>query len=399
MQEVDGEGSLERDVHDALRWLYDNVALGQSALAARFPELSRLPKLEERGSRLRRILLNAIESLRPERRCPFGSLESRSYDVLTLRYVENRKIAEMARELSLSDRQVHRDLLRAEQALAALLRSHLQSSAQPTSDNRKDLLADELRALGAELISTELGRLLEEVRELVEPLAAGHGCQVCVRLDERAQQSTVLAAPSLLKLLLVQLISYALQAAAPGPVELVAHSGAQEVLLRLSFERRAEGGDRALKDCLALARAQGMNCSFELSGDSRATITLCCPLSRPRVALVVEDNPDAVLLYRRYLQPAGWQVQSIVDPRLTWEVAKRLKPDVIILDIMMPKMDGWTVLRALSRDDQTQRIPVIVCSVLQDEELSKSLGARRHLTKPVGQGELLAAICECTALR
>ena len=76
--------SITREqVHDGLSCLNDNVRLAQVELAARFPQVGAAATLDERANRLRTLLLQAIELLRPPRRFPFGSLESRSYDVLT----------------------------------------------------------------------------------------------------------------------------------------------------------------------------------------------------------------------------------------------------------------------------------------------------------------------------
>ena len=68
------------------------------------------------------------------------------------------------------------------------------------------------------------------------------------------------------------------------------------------------------------------------------------------------------------------------------------RPDLITLDVMMPSMDGWQVLRDLAQNPATQHIPVIVCSVLKEPELAFSLGARAYLKKPVDRLELLATL-------
>ncbi len=67
-------------------------------------------------------------------------------------------------------------------------------------------------------------------------------------------------------------------------------------------------------------------------------------------------------------------------------------PDLIILDVMMPTMDGWQVLRSLKQNPGTEKIPIIVCSVLKEPELAISLGARAYLKKPVDRLELLATL-------
>jgi len=114
------------------------------------------------------------------------------------------------------------------------------------------------------------------------------------------------------------------------------------------------------------------------------------PPGRP--VLVVDDDPDVISLFRRYLVEQGYQVIGATDAvealRLAWEV----HPYAITLDICLPDEDGWVVLRALKEDRVTRDIPVIICSVLQDEDTGFSLGASDYLTKPISQEDLLAAL-------
>lgn len=111
-----------------------------------------------------------------------------------------------------------------------------------------------------------------------------------------------------------------------------------------------------------------------------------------RTVLVVDDEPDVISLFRRYLEAEGYQVIGATDAvealRLAWEQ----HPYAITLDIHLADEDGWTVLRALKEDQATCNIPVIICSVVQDEDTGFSLGAADYLTKPIGQEELVAAL-------
>jgi len=113
----------EAEVHEALERLNDSVRLAQCSLVAALPQIAALEPLRQRAQKLRALLLEAIEALAPPRPVPFGSLESRAYDVLTLHYIERSSVVEIAEELSLSRRQVHRDLKQAEERLAQLLSS------------------------------------------------------------------------------------------------------------------------------------------------------------------------------------------------------------------------------------------------------------------------------------
>ncbi len=111
-----------------------------------------------------------------------------------------------------------------------------------------------------------------------------------------------------------------------------------------------------------------------------------------KVVLAIDDDPQVIALYERYLQPQGYQVVAVTDSVHAKERAKQLKPFAITLDIMMPGVDGWTVLTELKADPTTRDIPVIVCSIIEEQERGFSLGAADYLLKPILEDDLLNAL-------
>ena len=111
-----------------------------------------------------------------------------------------------------------------------------------------------------------------------------------------------------------------------------------------------------------------------------------------RVILAIDDDPQIISLYERYLQPKGFQVIGLNNPAKAKERAEELKPFAITLDIMMPGYDGWQVLTDLKSSPETRDIPVVVCSIVENEEKGFSLGAADYLVKPVLEDELLASL-------
>ena len=111
-----------------------------------------------------------------------------------------------------------------------------------------------------------------------------------------------------------------------------------------------------------------------------------------KIILAVDDDPQVISLYERYLQPQGYQVISITDPAKAKERAKQLNPYAITLDIMMPGYDGWSVLADLKSDPDTREIPVVICSIIEDQERGFSLGAADYLLKPILEEDLLGAL-------
>jgi CheY-like chemotaxis protein len=111
-----------------------------------------------------------------------------------------------------------------------------------------------------------------------------------------------------------------------------------------------------------------------------------------KVILCIDDDPQIINLYERYLKPQGYHVVPLVNPANAKDTIKRLKPYAITLDIMMPEIDGWQVLTDLKNDPETRDIPIIVCSIVEEEEKGFSMGASDYLVKPILQDDLLAAL-------
>jgi DNA-binding response OmpR family regulator len=109
-----------------------------------------------------------------------------------------------------------------------------------------------------------------------------------------------------------------------------------------------------------------------------------CATSGPQSAiLVIDDDPAVHDLLRRSLEKDGFRIESAGDGRSGIELAKRLRPVVIILDVMMPSMDGWAVLSALKADSATVDIPVIMMTIVDDKQMGFALGAADYFTKPI----------------
>jgi len=115
------------------------------------------------------------------------------------------------------------------------------------------------------------------------------------------------------------------------------------------------------------------------------------------VILAIDDDPQVISLYERFLQPQGYQVIALTDPTQAVERAREVKPFAITLDIMMPERDGWQVIHDLKSNPETHSIPVIICSIIEDEEKGFSLGAADYLVKPFLQEDLTNAIIRLNA--
>ena len=101
--------------------------------------------------------------------------------------------------------------------------------------------------------------------------------------------------------------------------------------------------------------------------------------------LVVDDEPDVLLLCRVNLEFEGYEVVEATDGEQAMEQARSESPDVVLLDVMMPRMDGWQVLTAMKDDEELEHIPVVMLTAKvqeHDQIRGWSRGAADYITKP-----------------
>ena len=108
--------------------------------------------------------------------------------------------------------------------------------------------------------------------------------------------------------------------------------------------------------------------------------------------LCIDDDPDVIEILRKYLIPEGYSIAGALSGDEGLEIAAKIKPALITLDIMMPKKDGWQVLRELKENPATRDIPVIIHSIVDNKPLAMSLGAVDAMMKPADPKHLLALV-------
>lgn len=99
--------------------------------------------------------------------------------------------------------------------------------------------------------------------------------------------------------------------------------------------------------------------------------------------LVIDDDPAVRDLLARYLTRSGFRAETAPDGKSGLHAAKILKPNAIVLDVMMPRMDGWEVINALKKDPEMATIPVIMLSMADNKQKGYAMGAACFLTKPI----------------
>ena len=111
-----------------------------------------------------------------------------------------------------------------------------------------------------------------------------------------------------------------------------------------------------------------------------------------KTILLVEDDLDSRTIYRMILEVRGYKVLQAEDGKTAVRLARAFRPDLILMDMEIPEIDGWEATRLLKADPRTASIPVIAVSAYaqaRDEARSKEVGCTCPLAKPIGPAQLV----------
>ncbi|HEX2037174.1 MAG TPA: response regulator [Chloroflexota bacterium] len=405
-------------VREVLRHLYDPSVMQAHPLAALL-----LPGRPPSATALRDTVTRAIQELRQAPGTP-PSAAHRRHQHLVLRYLEGYSLEETARRLMVSVRQARRDHAEAVSDLTALLWERYQQPPRPAPgpvpappkggpvEGAGDGLEAELARLqgAAEERPTEVAEILQETLSTLAGLAQRHG----VRFEPRVPPGLPPFAQNrvVLRQILLNLFMGAAGLAPAAPprqaqetrIEVSAAGEDGHIVLRLRF--LPPGGHRGdPPESPAAAEAQAALAVSrrlaELEGGTLQTVRdahgvwgldLPLPAAPAPTVLVIDDNPDVVRLFRRFLAGRDIRLTQATNAEAGLDLARKLRPDVVILDVLLPSQDGWEILHGLRAQPETAHVPVVVCSVLHEKTLALSLGADDFLAKPVSQHALVAAL-------
>ena len=135
--------------------------------------------------------------------------------------------------------------------------------------------------------------------------------------------------------------------------------------------------------------------AFTLGAKSSTQGTVGYPASRGQTLLLVEDNEDNRTIYCTVLRHHGYEVIEAQDGVRAVELARSEHPDLILMDISIPRMDGWEATRVLRGDPRTQAIPIIALTahaLADDRERATEVGFSSYLAKPIEPRLVVAEI-------
>jgi signal transduction histidine kinase len=154
--------------------------------------------------------------------------------------------------------------------------------------------------------------------------------------------------------------------------------------LELSPERQAEAREETETE-IALSEAESASfAAYQAGAEAEDEF-------KPLV-LIIEDDVDMANLLSETLVKVGYRTSIAVSGKIGLQVAREQDVSAVLLDVMMPGMDGWKVLQALKTDRRTAQIPVIVCSIVDNRPLGYRLGASHYFVKPVEPRQLTGVL-------
>lgn len=388
------------EVRCALAHLYDYAYLQNLPLAHRLAGSAATDGVT-RAQRLRRRLLDCLEQLRPEQVA--AGEETRSYAILTYRSLDGLSVPEIAAKLALSRRQAYREYARGVEAVASLIWEEANQAPYlapkplpagvPQESTRLVAAHVEVERLSGNMTieAVSLPEVVAQVTALLAPRIAQIGAEV----DVAVASVSVLADRTLLRQALLSFLSYALDSAGEqGTVTVAATQQLHQVLVELATYRHGTQATTSRRQGVGVVVAQklieAMGGHANLGPASENwQCTLLLPTRERNTVLVIDDNVELATLFQRYMAGHNLALVSAGNAEQGLALAAEYQPQLIMLDLMLPHVDGWEILQQLRRIPDLNETPIVICSVLNEPEVALAMGANDYVTKPLNQATLV----------
>jgi CheY-like chemotaxis protein len=388
------QDEFHQQVRDALHHLYDYPYLENHPLALRYwPQEGR--EGPGRAHRLSRLLLESIEDLNPPGQVTADTSQVRFYSLLAFRFIEERPLADIMHELSYSRSQFFREQQKAITMLASVLREKLPQQVPPATE-ASTLLDTEAERVLVQREDVDLVEVVRGVLKVVSHLAEQH--DVTLAYDLASGLPSFYGSRVLLRQVLLKGLSNLISQPGTRQVVVRMHCEGQLLIIELATkpgdatyqpDETADFRGPNMEPVQHLAEMMGGRWRGIAVDSEEYVYRFDFPVENEKTLLMIEDNEGLIRAFQGYLADYDYLVIGATTGDEALRLAHEVIPAAITLDIMMPSQDGWEILQALKSDPTTQSIPVIICSVLEDPELARSLGAEAYLQKPISQADLL----------
>ncbi|MBZ0285530.1 MAG: response regulator [Anaerolineae bacterium] len=375
--------SFVEQVKEALEKLYNFQALQENSLTRKFN--SQASDTRTTGAhQLRAQLIEAIETLNPGQNVAAHSSTARIYNLIYMHYIGRLTIQQAAWEVGVSLRQAYRDLRYGQELVSAVLwhklHTEVDSPQQVTSINA------ELTRLSDNTTVAALQEMLDSAVRPIQILADKYN--IAIQIEAPASPIMLTTNLVIAQQILTHVLSQIIQQVRPPSLNI-------QLLDNSHFMRMHYAVDGQSPLHIKPIIQQMMDqINWELQCSAAEGTQEICLKSGQRKALIllIDDNEGLIHLLQRYLTDDAYTLMSVPNTEDGLQIIQQLQPDAIILDVMMPGIDGWELLQRLRTRAETKFIPVIICSVINDSELAFALGASQYVPKPVTREALLLAL-------
>ena len=356
-----------------------------------------------------------IEGLERPLSLPPTARSRRDFEVLRDRYLLKLTQEEAAERSHMSVRSMRRAQRQATHTLARLLWEHhiarAASQEEPASQWQSGAAGEEVpdwrQQVRQEMVSlqagapnsiADVGQTIAYAAELESGMIARHGLTVAV--DQRHTDLTAAVHPAALRQILIMAIAELARCVRSGPLIIEAESeGRAPKRIRIALRGRAEADIPLPKGGMIAEILAFLGGTIEaVLEEGQVQLHIRIPSADEVVVLVIDDNPDMLHFYQRCTAGSRYHVIHAAQGQRTIEALAASRPDVIVLDIILPDADGWQLLTELRHHPATESVPVILCSIVREEELARALGATTYLPKPVQYREFMRALDEAVSL-
>jgi len=389
-------------LRDALLNLYNPYELKHNSLQSILADQEGEPKKD-----LKVLLIDSINGLMPDKQTPYDTKAWKFYELLNYCFVDQIGQKEAAKNLLISLRTLQRLLPEAIEILAEQIASKhhftlIDGETEPLQKKNRpadmaelnETWARETDSLKAKYSGNiiDIHKMLKEISQILQPISGIDQSKVQVELPEEAW--LVMGQVTFLRQAVLTAIS-AFDRQKPGQIVISSERKDSQGFIQI----KGQGGENidnvsdadipaALTNLMELLKGSAaiQRTSAELS------ILLSFPAQKQYKILVVDDNADAIRLVEKYLSNNIYTVTGVQDPERVISEIEKERPFLILMDVMLPNIDGWMLLSQIRLNPGLSKIPVIVSTILPQEHLSISLGADGFLRKPYSPQELLQVL-------
>lgn len=378
-------------VNDAYNHLYDLVYLRTQPLGSLlFSELTS----KERSLKLHHLLLDVIQELNPGKDTPSTSPEWRRYRLMDLRFNKGLDTQSVADLLFISRRHLYREQQECIEACAEIICGRISaagpvesSSAAPVPEDRLADFRFESAPSHPDSLNADVNEVIQQTYALISNLVLQKGLRCNFDLEPTLPYGNV--ERNILRQVLMGIFNSILSTQKAGEFWIISRE--EQDGIRLFFKTQIISpafSDQGINILGELAQANKFQFASQPSAEGTLEFTVQLPAMPKQTIILADDNDDMRRLIHTYLN-LQYHILETSTGAGVMHLVREHPVCAVILDLMMPDVDGWEVLQWLLNNHETAHIPVIVCSVLGMKDLALSLGAAAFLPKPFSQADLL----------